>query len=116
MSYNDTDPISLEPFTDDSKRIVFHYNGSTVHYDFDVFYNNINSIKVIPHTGQPFTASFKRQFNAICHEFQKPPAFKAFTVKDNKEREDKPDILIIVILTIIISALIVAIFQAFVNI
>ena len=106
MSYNETDPISLEPFTDTSRRIVFNYNGSSVHYDFDVFYNNIKHLKVIPHTGQPFTDRFKRQFNVICHEFQKDPAFK---VKDNFKEE--PDILIIAILTAIISAIILAIIQ-----
>ena len=115
MSYNETDPISLEPFTDNSRRIVFYYNGSSVHYDFDVFYNNIKSIKVIPHTGQPFTERFKEQFNAICYKFHKPPAFKVFKSKDTYEdnKQDKPDILIIVILTTIISALSVLIFLIF---
>lgn len=104
MTYNEIDPISLEPFTDSSRRIVFNYGGGSVHYDFDVFYKNIHQMKSVPHSRQPFTESFKLKFNELCREFGEKEAFKLTPVS----QPEHPDVIIILFLTVIISIFLIA--------
>ena len=74
------DPITLEPISHSKRVLIFQYGNSKTKYDFDFFYNNIEKIKIIPHTGQEFTEGQKCQFDDLCRSFNLPPVFNKYTV------------------------------------
>ena len=55
-------------------------------------------MKSIPHSRQPFSESFKRQFNQLCRTFGEEPVFK---------QQEYPDVKIIISLTLIISTFLI---------
>jgi hypothetical protein len=79
------DPLTLEPFDQQTELLHFKAGNSITTYDFHVFYNAIHKLNEyrIPHTREVFTLNQRQEFDQICIRYNREPIFENLQKKEH---------------------------------